>query len=168
MVALLFLFLDQFVVRHPSEGVDSTTGNQRVNLLPFGDDASQSVLPAFCFEPCHASRSGAHDLQLVPATIQLAVGVEIGIITQHVLVIPIQPGVVVLIAELHGFASRRIAKGLHTANDLTFPESRLVGSTLCVGNGCHDRLGYLALKIGQGLILRRLFLRFYLIELADG
>ena len=56
-----------------------------------------------------------HHLKRGPIAVQGAVWIEIRVVAHDVLIRTVEPGVVILVAELERGAGRRIAEGLHAA-----------------------------------------------------
>ena len=108
-----------------------------------------------------------HHLQLSPIAAEIAVGIEVRVIAHDVLIRPIQPGVVVLVAELERRATRRIAEGLHAADDLTLAINSMVGAGLTVRDDAVDGLRDVVLKLRDYLRLLRQLLLLLLIQSGD-
>src|ERR1039458_7282298 len=87
-----------------------------------------------------------HHLQRSPVAGKVAVGIEARVIAHDVLICPIEPGVVELVAELERRTTRRIAEGLHAADDLILAISSMVGASLTVRDDAVDGRGDVVLK----------------------
>src|ERR1039457_6742003 len=57
-------------------------------------------------------------LELGPVAVEVAVGVEVGVVGHYVFVGPVQPSVIVLVAELESCAGGWIVESLDPADDL--------------------------------------------------
>src|ERR1035441_10303835 len=92
-----------------------------------------------------------------PVAVEVAVGVEVGVAGHHVFVGPVQPSVIVLVAELQSCAGGWIAEGLDPPDDLVLAEGGAVRARHGIRRDAVDGVGDVALELGDyGCLLRQL------------
>src|ERR1039457_5379041 len=88
-------------------------------------------------------------LELGPVAVEVAVGVEVGVVGHYVFVGPVQPSVIVLVAELESCAGGWIVESLDPADDLVLAEGGAVRAGHGIRRDAVDGVGDVALELGD-------------------
>ena len=104
---------------------------------------------------------------MIPVAAEIAVGIEVRVVAHDVLIGAIEPGMVVLVAEFEHSARRRVAEGLHAADELVLAKGGAVGAGLRICRDSVDDVGDAHLEVGDHRPLLRQFFVLLLVQTGN-